>query len=213
MKRRLATLALVLGLALSSVSVGVAANSPTTTRGTTGNPNSSTTGGGSGGSSSSSSSGSSSSGSVGVVSNSGSSSSSFTNSQGQTYSRTVTNSNGIVFTTTKIGNFTVVEAEQTGADGTVTKYTQTGVADNQGMNNAMNLTMLVTTKNGITVGCFVNPATGLPFATGTDTVLYAYNTNGELVAHYIDANGFFFTGTRVINGQTYTFNSEGVIVG
>lgn len=199
MKKRLVTLALVLGLALSSVSVAVAANSTTNDRGSS--------------SSSSSSSDSSSSSSSSSSSVSSDTTTAYTNSSGQTYTKTVSNSNGVTFTSTKIGNFTVTEAVQSTSNGVTLKFTQTGVSFDQSMGSPVNLTMFVMTQNGVTAGCFVDPATGKPYATGADTILYAYNTNGELVAHFIDANGFFYTGTRTINGQTVTFNSEGVMVG
>lgn len=124
---------------------------------------------------------------------------------------------------------------ENGVDVTVTVVDVTSLTQTESMRNGTQRVMLRTTKggadvgpngeaickyaicfitkNGVSQGFFVNPETSLPLATGADATYWAFDANGNLVLHYVNAQGYFYTGTHVIDGKTVTFNSEGVIVG
>ena len=72
--------------------------------------------------------------------------------------------------------------------------------------------MIVTNADGTTVGCFVDPVTGQSVAFGYDTVLMQLGADGQMHAHWIKADGTFYTGTVVMNGMMIVFNEEGVMV-
>ncbi|MBP3241739.1 MAG: hypothetical protein J6M92_14535 [Oribacterium sp.] len=71
---------------------------------------------------------------------------------------------------------------------------------------------VVTNANGRSIGCFLNEATGLPFATGKDEIYASIGADGQMHIHYVNAFGYFYVGTVQMNGKTITFNSEGEIV-
>lgn len=76
-----------------------------------------------------------------------------------------------------------------------------------------NATMMVTTKpDGTVVGYFVNPATGAPLATGADAVYMQIGLDGQMHAHFVNAQGFFYTGVVTLNGMKITFNDKGVML-
>ncbi|SFR79477.1 hypothetical protein [[Clostridium] aminophilum] len=125
--------------------------------------------------------------------------------------------NGVEVTVTVVGNDgTTLNQSESIRNGTqhVMLRTTTGGA-NVGPNGEVicKNSICVITENGVSQGFFVNPETGLPLATGADATYWAYDANGNLVLHYVNAEGYFYTGTHVINGQTVTFNSEGVMLG
>lgn len=206
MKKKLITLALIAGLVLSSFSASFA-GSPVNGRGSDSSSSSS----------SSSSGGSSSTTSSGVPSTTSGSTTAGTNNNGQTVSQTEYSANGVDMTVTTVGNdgTTLKEAEfiGNGTQHVMLRTTEggTGVAPNGQVINRDPI--LVITENGVSVGCFVDPATGLPLATGIDAQYWAYDAHGNLVLHYVNAQGYFYTGTHIINGVTMIFNSEGVVVG
>ncbi|SFR81381.1 hypothetical protein [[Clostridium] aminophilum] len=70
---------------------------------------------------------------------------------------------------------------------------------------------LMITENGVTRGYFLNADGTGPIATGKTEVYYCLGEDGQLHAHWVDPNGFFYTGTVVIDGKTYTFNEEGEV--
>lgn len=204
MKKKILTLALVAGLVLSSFTAAIA-GSPVNGRGSD---------------SSSSDSSSSSGGSTTVsVTNSGTTTTATVatvNADGQTVNKAEYESNGVNFTVTTVGTdgTTLQEADQNFNGTHVTIRSTAGGADVGPNGQAIcKDTILVITENGQSVGCFVDPATGLAVATGKDEIYWAYDANGNLVQHYVNAAGLFYTGTHVINGVTYIFNSEGVIIG
>lgn len=71
---------------------------------------------------------------------------------------------------------------------------------------------IVTDINGATIGCFLDPETGQPVAFGEDTVLVQIGMDGQVHAHFINAQGYFYTGTVSMNGSTFVFNEEGVML-
>ncbi len=208
MKKKLLTLALIAGLVLSSFSASFAAGSSTNDRGSSSSSSSSSSDSDS--SSSSSSSSSTSSGNSGATSVS-------TNASGQTVTKNEYSSNGVEMTVTTVGNdgTTLKEAEfmGSGTQHVMLRTTEGGSAVGPNGEAINTSPILVITENGVSVGCFVNPTTGLPLATGQDAVYWAYDANGNLVVHYVNAQGYFYTGTHIINGQTFIFNDEGVIIG
>ena len=125
--------------------------------------------------------------------------------------------NGVEITETAVGNdgTTLTQSKYT-RNGTqhVMLRTTKGGAD-KGPNGEVicKNSICVITENGVSQGFFVNPETEGPLATGADATYWAYDANGNLVLHYVNAQGYFYTGTHVIDGKTVTFNSEGVIVG
>jgi hypothetical protein len=141
----------------------------------------------------------------------------FTNEDGDQVSKIVYSQNGITMTVTtnSSDNATVREADYMGNGTThvLLRTTEGGPDVAPNGQPVLKYAVLVISENGAAVGCFVDPTTGLPYATGADAVYYAYDANGNLVAHYVNAQGYFYTGTHVINGQTIIFNDEGVIVG
>ncbi|WP_036607576.1 hypothetical protein [Oribacterium sp. P6A1] len=72
--------------------------------------------------------------------------------------------------------------------------------------------LVITSENGQSMGCFVDPQTGAPVATGKTEVYYQLGEDGQLHAHWVNPQGFFYTGTVEINGQMFTFNEEGIMV-
>ncbi len=183
MKKKILTLALVGALAVSSLSVSMASSSSTNTRTT---PTSGTHGSSSSSSSSSSTSGSS--------------------------ATAAATANGTSVKSIQVGDTTVSQASQTAADGSVVTFLNTKLGMDAGLTNGVAGTILVITKNGVSIGCVVDPTTGRPLATGADTIYYAYDANGQVVAHYVDANGYFYVGTRVVNGVAHTFNADGTMI-
>ena len=200
MKKKLLTLALIAGLVLSSFSASFAAGSSTNDR-----------------SSSSSSSDSSSSSSGGSSSSTtGGTTTVATNASGQTVTKQEYTANGITMTVSRVGTdgTTLQEADfLNGAAHVMLRTTEGGATVGPNGEAICKSAILVITENGASVGCFVNPATGLPLATGADATYWAYDAKGNLVLHYVNALGYFYTGTQIINGQTMIFNDEGVLVG
>ncbi|MBE6004130.1 MAG: hypothetical protein E7232_08645 [Lachnospiraceae bacterium] len=189
MKKKILTLALVVGLALSSITASYAASSSTNDRSSSSSSSSVTTGG---------------------------TTSVATNASGQTVTKTEYSANGVNMTTSSVGTdgTSLAQADFQNGAAHVTLRTTTGGADVGPNGEAIcKSAILVITENGVSVGCFVDPATGLPMATGADATYWAYDANGNLVLHYVNAMGYFYTGTQIINGQTVIFNDEGVIVG
>lgn len=72
--------------------------------------------------------------------------------------------------------------------------------------------MLVIKTGDQSVGCFVDLTTGAPLATGKTEVYYQLAADGQMYAHWVNPMGFFYTGTVVMNGQTITFNEQGVMI-
>ncbi|WP_352397915.1 hypothetical protein [[Clostridium] aminophilum] len=68
---------------------------------------------------------------------------------------------------------------------------------------------LMITENGVTRGYFLNADGMGPIATGKTEVYYCLGEDGQLHAHWVDPNGYFYVGTVEIDGQTHTFNDEG----
>ncbi|WP_352397914.1 hypothetical protein [[Clostridium] aminophilum] len=68
---------------------------------------------------------------------------------------------------------------------------------------------LMITENGVTRGYFLNADGTGPIATGKTEVYYCLGEDGQLHAHWVDPNGYFYVGTVEIDGQTHTFNDEG----
>ena len=71
---------------------------------------------------------------------------------------------------------------------------------------------IITNADGTTVGCFVDPVTGQALTFGGDTVVMQLGADGQMHAHWVNAQGFFYTGTVVMNGMMIVFNEEGVMV-
>ncbi|WP_036608012.1 hypothetical protein [Oribacterium sp. P6A1] len=71
---------------------------------------------------------------------------------------------------------------------------------------------IVTDVNGVSTGCFLNPETGQPVAFGEDTVLMQLGLDGQVHAHFINPQGYFYTGTVTMNGSTFAFNEEGIMI-
>lgn len=72
--------------------------------------------------------------------------------------------------------------------------------------------LVITSESGQSMGCFVDPQTGAPVATGKTEVYYQLGEDGQLHAHWVDPQGFFYTGSVEINGQMFTFNEEGIMI-
>ncbi len=199
MKKKLITLALIAGLVLSSFSASFA-GSPVNGRGSDS----------SGGSSSTTTTSSGSSSGSGTTT-------AGTNNNGQTVSQNEYSANGVDMTITTVGNdgTTLKEAEfmGSGTQHVMLRTTEGGSAVGPNGEAINTSPILVITENGVSVGCFVNPTTGLPLATGQDATYWAYDAHGNLVLHYVNAQGYFYTGTHIINGVTMIFNDEGVLVG
>ncbi|SET20972.1 hypothetical protein SAMN04487771_10088 [[Clostridium] aminophilum] len=68
---------------------------------------------------------------------------------------------------------------------------------------------LMITENGVTRGYFLNADGTGPIATGKTEVYYCLGEDGQLHAHWVDPNGYFYVGTVEIDGQTHTFNETG----
>ena len=205
MKKKLMTLALIVGLVFSSFSASFAANSTTNDRHSgekEGHYESST----SGGTTTTTTDNSSNTAATTVGSN----------SNGQTVTKSEYSSGGVNMTTTTVGNdgTTLKEADfiGNGTQHVMLRTTEGGTAVGPNGEAINKSPILVITENGASVGCFVDPTTGLPLATGQDTTYWAYDANGNLVLHYVNAQGYFYTGTQIINGVTMIFNSEGVLV-
>lgn len=71
---------------------------------------------------------------------------------------------------------------------------------------------IVTDVNGTTIGCFIDPATGQPISFGEDTVLMQIGMDGQMHAHFINPQGYFYVGMVTMNGSTFVFNEEGVMI-
>ncbi len=183
---------------------------------------------------------SASSGSSGSSSSSHSESSSVnvqtTSSSGATVATTASDSNGTHNTNAvvKIANkqATVSTSEQTGngnsiiirnVNGDVAGATFTGagtvssdgksIATTDGQVHAVTQAPMLVIKTGDqSVGCFVDLTTGAPLATGKTEVYYQLAADGQMYAHWVNPMGFFYTGTVVMNGQTITFNEQGVMI-
>jgi len=72
--------------------------------------------------------------------------------------------------------------------------------------------ILVITKDGVSLGCFVDPTTGKPVATGYTTMFYALGADGQLHLHFVNGQGFFLTGVQTVNGQVYNFDAQGQVI-
>ncbi|MDT3843183.1 MAG: hypothetical protein LIV11_01180 [Bacillota bacterium] len=68
---------------------------------------------------------------------------------------------------------------------------------------------LMITENGVTRGYFLSADGTGPIATGKTEVYYCLGEDGQLHAHWVDPNGYFYVGTVEIDGQTHTFNETG----
>ncbi len=71
---------------------------------------------------------------------------------------------------------------------------------------------IVTDVNGASTGCFLNPETGQPVAFGEDTVLVQLGLDGQVHAHFLNPQGYFYTGTVTMNRSTFAFNEEGIMI-
>ena len=73
---------------------------------------------------------------------------------------------------------------------------------------------IIVNPDGTTVGCFVDPATGqaMTFGNSPANAVMQLGADGQMHAHWVDANGFFLTGTVVMNGMMIVFNEEGIMV-
>ena len=193
--------------------------------------------------SSSSSSGESSGGGSSSSSSSssvGSNSTSTTSPSGATVVTDVTTGpNGEKITSAKISlggkTMTVQNTEVTNADGSKVTYT-TVSGDPSGLTfngvgtvSADGLTLagvdgvtyyvcsapcyLITMADGSTIGCFLDPATGLPIATGTYMLYFQLGADGQMHAHWVNPAGFFVSGLQTINGITANFNAFGEMIG
>ncbi|MGO4970888.1 hypothetical protein ACTQ56_02655 [[Clostridium] aminophilum] len=69
--------------------------------------------------------------------------------------------------------------------------------------------ILLITENSVTRGYFLNAEGNGPLATGKTEIYYFLGEDGQLHAHWVDPNGYFYAGTVEIDGQTHTFNDEG----
>lgn len=157
-------------------------------------------------------------------------------SSGASVATTVADSNGTRNTNAvvKIANkqATVNTSEQTGngnsiiirnVSGDVAGATFTGagtvssdgksIATTDGQVHAVTQAPMLVIKTGDqSVGCFVDLTTGTPLATGKTEVYYQLAADGQMYAHWVNPMGFFYTGTVVMNGQTITFNEQGVMI-
>lgn len=157
-------------------------------------------------------------------------------SSGASVATTVSDSNGTRNTNAvvKIANkqATVNTSEQTGngnsiiirnVSGDVAGATFTGagtvsadgksIATTDGQVHAVTQAPMLVIKTGDqSVGCFVDLTTGAPLATGKTEVYYQLAADGQMYAHWVNPMGFFYTGTVVMNGQTITFNEQGVMI-
>lgn len=157
-------------------------------------------------------------------------------SSGATVATTASDSNGTHNTNAvvKIANkqATVSTSEQTGngnsiiiqnVSGDVAGATFTGagtvstdgksIATTDGQVHAVTQAPMLVIKTGDqSVGCFVDLTTGAPLATGKTEVYYQLAADGQMYAHWVNPMGFFYTGTIVMNGQTITFNEQGVMI-
>ncbi len=71
---------------------------------------------------------------------------------------------------------------------------------------------IVTDINGGTVGCFLDPKTGQPVAFGEDTVLMQIGMDGQMHAHFINPQGYFYTGKVEMNGSVFMFSEDGIMI-
>lgn len=76
-----------------------------------------------------------------------------------------------------------------------------------------NAPMLLVTENGKTKGCFYNAETNSPITTGDMSVFYQLGEDGQLHAHWVGSNGYFYTGLVYIAGHMFTFDNEGIMLG
>ena len=76
-----------------------------------------------------------------------------------------------------------------------------------------NATMcIITYVNGTTIGCFLNPETGAPLTFNGAPAVMQLGIDGQMHAHYINPQGYFYTGTVEMNGGTFAFNEAGVMI-
>ncbi|WP_051671284.1 N-acetylmuramoyl-L-alanine amidase family protein [Oribacterium sp. P6A1] len=76
-----------------------------------------------------------------------------------------------------------------------------------------NAAMIITkAPDGTTLGYFEDPATGMPMATGTVTVLMQLGMDGQMHGHFINPQGYFYTGEVILNGMKILFDEEGVML-
>lgn len=73
--------------------------------------------------------------------------------------------------------------------------------------------MLLITENGRTKGCFFDTQTNSPISTGDMAVIYQLGADGQLHAHWMGSNGYFYTGLVYIAGHMFTFDDEGIMLG
>lgn len=73
---------------------------------------------------------------------------------------------------------------------------------------------IIVNPDGTSVGCFIDPATGqaMTFGNSPANAVMQLGADGQMHAHWVDANGFFLTGTVVMNGMMIVFNEEGIMV-
>lgn len=76
-----------------------------------------------------------------------------------------------------------------------------------------NAPMLLITENGRTKGCFFDTQTNSPISTGDMAVIYQLGADGQLHAHWMGSNGYFYTGLVYIAGHMFTFDDEGIMLG
>ncbi len=72
--------------------------------------------------------------------------------------------------------------------------------------------LVITNADGTTMGCFTDPMTGNPIATGTDMVYMCLGADGQMHAHWVNPAGFFYTGVVIMNGFTITFSETGEMI-
>ncbi|MBE6004428.1 MAG: hypothetical protein E7232_10165 [Lachnospiraceae bacterium] len=71
---------------------------------------------------------------------------------------------------------------------------------------------IITDVNGATIGCFLDPETGNPLTFDGAPAVMQLGIDGQMHAHYINPQGYFYTGTVEMNGGTFAFNEEGVMI-
>ncbi len=95
--------------------------------------------------------------------------------------------------------------------GTVSADGSTVTTENGETYSVTNAPILIITSSEYRGGCFVDLNTGKPIATGETEVYYQLGEDGQLHAHWVDPNGFFYNGICYVNGQYCDFNNEGVL--
>ncbi|SFG65472.1 hypothetical protein [Oribacterium sp. WCC10] len=214
MKKKLMAAALVLGLSLSTVSVSMAAISAKNVRQVEGNTS---TGGGS-----SSGGTGSSTGSSGVTSGSSVGSSvdngSYTNSKGDTITKnTATDgANKLVTEKNERTGYVFTTGEKSNTDGSKEVVRSSTVPNGTVVDSkpiAGGVYFYVRTETNGTKAGGVIGADGNLIATGKTEFYNELTADGTVLTHYVDAFGRYLVGQQVINGVTYLFNEEGIIIG